>query len=77
MFYCKMKSKKERSRTVFLCLNGCSILGAGKSLQSLYDKTIEMHQKSYYFYHRRMKGTTEINEVLNGNLCKIIKYEYS
>lgn len=66
-----------KKRTVFLCLHGCSVLGAGRSLKSLYSVTIEMHQKSYFFYSRRMKDTNEINEVLNGNLCKIIKYEYS
>lgn len=64
-------------KTIFICLEGSSVLGAGGSLLKLFNNTVEMQKKSYHFYYRTLNGKDEVIVLVESRTLKIMRYGYA
>ena len=71
--FCKMKN----NLTIFICLDGSTVVGAGKTLSKLIGNTPRLAAKSYHYYYRKIKGKNEASFIVNDEFIKIVKFEYA
>ncbi len=63
--------------TIYLCLDGSTVIGAGKTLPKLVNNTAVLACNSYYFYYRKMKGKDEVSVLIDEQMLKIVKISYA
>lgn len=64
-------------KTIYICLDGSTVIGAGGSLLNLFNNTQEMQKKSYHFYNRKLKSENEMLVVCSEKMLKVIRVRYA
>lgn len=72
-----MIAHNKNQLTIYLCLEGSTIVGAGKTLPKLLNNTAVLGAHSYHFYYRKMRGKQELVVLIDEKTFKITKVDYA